>query len=86
MINIKENNKIFAELVMELIENKYDILFKYDIIRYDENWCRLIIDFDINLKHNFIAVPIYYQVQVMDKLVEDISKKIDEYIIKSYIR
>lgn len=86
MINIKENNKIFAELVMELIENKYDILFNYDIIPYDENWSRLIIDFDINLKNNFIAVPIYYQVQVMDKLVEDISKKIDEYIIKSYIR
>lgn len=86
MINIKENNKIFAELVMELIKNKYDILFNYDIIPYDESWSRLIIDFDINLKNNYIAVPIYYQVQVMDKLVEDISKKIDEYIIKSYIR
>lgn len=85
MINIKQNNKIFAELVIELIKNKYDILY-YDIIPYDESWDRLMIVFYINLKNNFIVVPIYYQVQVMDKLVEDISKKIDEYIIKSYIR
>lgn len=86
MIKIKENNKIFAELVMETINNKYDILFNYDIIPYDEYCSRLVIDFSINHKDNFITVPIYYQTQVIDKLVKDTSKKIDEYIIKSYIR
>lgn len=27
MININENNKKFAELLMEILENKYDILY-----------------------------------------------------------
>ena len=36
MINIKENNKKFVELVMEIIESNYDILFDYDITKSDD--------------------------------------------------
>lgn len=78
MIDIKENNKTFSELVMGLIENKYDV------ITYDDCWSRLAIDFSIGLKDIFIAVPVNYKTQVIDILVENISKRIDEQIINSY--
>lgn len=84
MINIKENNKKFAELIMEIIENKYDIPFDYDIIKYDDYRSKLAIEFTVNLKINFIAEFIYYNRQVIDNVVEDITKRIDEQIIKSY--
>ncbi|UWG68673.1 MAG: hypothetical protein [Bacteriophage sp.] len=84
MIDIKENNKTFSELVMGLIENKYDIVFNYDVITYDDCCSRLAIDFSIGLKDIFIAVPVNYKTQVIDILVENISKRIDEQIINSY--
>ena len=71
---------------MEIIENKYDILFDYEIIKSEDKWSRLIINFSVNLKNNIISVPIHYEVQVIDKLVEDISKRIDEQLIKSYMK
>jgi hypothetical protein len=86
MINIKENNKKFAELTMEIIENKYDILFDYEIIKSEDKWSRLIINFSVNHKNNIISAPIHYEAQVIDKLVEDISKRIDEQLIKSYMK
>lgn len=86
MINIKENNKKFAELVMEIIENNYDILFDYDITESEDCWSTLSINFNVNLNANILAVPIHYKVQEIDKLVEVISKRIDEQIIKSYMK
>lgn len=86
MINIKENNKKFAELVMEIIENKYDILFDYYTSKPDCDWSTLSISFSINLKDNSITVPIYYRGQTIDNVVNTISKKIDALILNSYLK
>lgn len=40
---------------MGLIENKYDIVFNYDVITYDDCWSRLAIDFSIGLKDIFYS-------------------------------
>lgn len=86
MININENNKKFAELVMEIIENKYDILFDYYTSKSDVKWSTLSISFSINLKDNAIAVPIHYRVEALDDVVNTISEKIDALIINSYLK
>lgn len=86
MININENNKKFVELVMEIIENKYDILFDYYTSKPDDNWSTLSISFSINLKDNAIAVPIHYRVQPIYNVVNSISEKIDALIINSYLK
>lgn len=90
MINIIENNKKFAELVMEIIENKYDILFDYYTNYYtstpDDKWSIISISFSINLKDNVITTPIHYRVQSIDDVVNTISEKIDALILKSYLK
>lgn len=40
----------------------------------------------INQHAKYITVLIYYQTQTIDKLVTDISEKIDKAIIESYLR
>lgn len=90
MINIIENNKKFAELVMEIIENKYDILFDYYTNYYtskpDDKWSILSISFSINLKDNAITVPIHYRVQSIDDVVNTVSEKINALILNSYLK
>lgn len=86
MININENNKIFAELVMEIIKDKYDISFNYYMAKHVDNWSTLIISFYLNLKDNSITVPIYYRVQTIDNVVNTILEKIDASILNSYLK
>lgn len=86
MININENNKKFVELVMEILENKYDISFCYYTSKPDADWSTLSISYSINLKDNSITVPIYYRVQSIDNVVNTISKKIDALILNSYLK
>ncbi len=75
MLNVNENNKKFAEFVIEIIENKYDISFEsYYTSLSGYDWSTLSISFRINLKNNSIKVPIYYRVQSIDNVVNTISK------------
>lgn len=84
MININENNKIFAHLVTEIIDDKYDILATYQITKCDDTWSNLSIIFNTNQHDCLVTVSINYEIQVIDKLVDDISLKIDEQILNSY--
>lgn len=86
MININENNKKFAELLMEIIKNKYDILFHYYMLKTEDNWSTLSISFSINHKDNCITVLIYYKVQTIDNLLVAILEKIDTLILNSYLK
>jgi hypothetical protein len=90
MINIIENNKKFAELVIEILENKYDISFAYYTNYYtskpDDKCSILSISFSINLKDNVITAPIHYRVQSIDDVVNTISEKIDALILNSYLK
>lgn len=86
MINNNENNKIFANLVTEIIDDKYDILVDYQLTKCDDNWSNLSIKFNTNLHECLITQSINYKIQVIDKLVEDISIRIDKQILNSYLR
>lgn len=86
MINNNENNKIFAHLVTEIIDNKYDIQATYSITERDDNWSNLSIIFNTNLHDCLVTVSINYKIQVIDKLVEDISIRIDKQILNSYLK
>ena len=69
--------KKFAEFAMEIIENKYDILFdSYYTSLPNYDWSTLSIGFRINLKNNSVKVPINYRVQSIDNLIDTISKKL----------
>jgi hypothetical protein len=62
---------------LEIIENKYNILFNsYYTSLPDYDWSTLSISFRINLKNNSVKVPINYRVQSIDNLVDTISKKL----------
>ena len=86
MINVNENNKIFAHLVSEIIDDKYDIQATYQITKCDDIWSNLSIIFNTNLHDCLVTVSINYEVQVIDKLVEDISLIIDKQILNSYMK
>lgn len=86
MININENNKTFAHLVTEIIEDKYDIQATYEITKCDDDWSNLSIIFITNMHDCLVTVSINYEIQVIDKLVEDISSRINEQILNSYLK
>ena len=86
MININENNKIFAHLVTEIIDDKYDIQATYEMTQCDDVWNNLSIIFNTNLHDCLVTVSINYKAQVIDKLVEDISARIDKEILNSYLK
>ena len=86
MININENNKIFAHLVTEIIDDKYDIQATYQLTKCDDIWSNLSIIFNTNMHECLVTVPINYEIQVIDKLVEDISIGIDKQILNSYLK
>lgn len=71
---------------MEIIENKYDILFDYYMSKPDDKWSILSISFSINLKDNAITASIHYRVQSIDDVVNTISEKIDALILNSYLK
>lgn len=86
MINTDENNKIFAHLVAEIIDNKYDIQATYQVAKCDDNWSNLSIIFNTNLHDCLVTVTINYKTQVIDKLVVGISIRIDKEILNSYLK
>ena len=86
MININENNKIFAHLVTEIIDDKYDIQATYQLTKCDDIWSNLSIIFNTNMHECLVTVSINYEIQVIDKLVEDISIGIDKQILNSYLK
>lgn len=86
MINVEENNKLFADLVIELLENKYDILFTNKVLDYDKHCNRLVISFCINLHDITISRIINYRTQKIDDLVTSISEQINSVIVKSYLK
>ena len=86
MINNNENNITFAHFATELIDNKYDIVTSCIVTEMDDNWSNLTIIFNINIHECRVTVPINYKTQVIDKLVADISERIDRQILKSYLK
>lgn len=86
MINKNENNITFAHFVREIIKNKYDIDFAYIVTEIDENWSNLTITFYINLHECCITIPINYKKQTIEKIVEDISERINKQILRSYLK
>nr|UWI11614.1 MAG: hypothetical protein [Bacteriophage sp.] len=86
MRNNHENNIIFARFATEIINNKYDIENTYIVAEINENWSNLTITFYINLHECHITIPINYQTQTIDKLVEDISERINRRILRSYLK
>lgn len=78
--------KIFAHLVTEIIDDKYDIQNTYQITECDDVWSNLSIIFNTNMHDCLVTVPINYKTQVIDKLVEDISSRIDKQILNSYLK
>lgn len=86
MIDISASNKSFVSLVLAILRDKYDIEFTNKMSEPDGNWSILTISFMINQHAKYITVLIYYQTQTIDKLVIDISEKIDKAIIESYLR
>ena len=86
MININENNKIFAHLVTEIIDDKYDIQATYQLTKCDDIWSNLSIIFNTNLHVCLVTASINYKTQNIDKLVEDISLRIDKQILHSYLK
>ena len=86
MIPVEENNKLFASLVIEILENKYDILFTNEILDYDDRCNRLVISFYINLHDITISRVINYRAQKIDDLVTSISEQINTVIANSYLK
>ena len=86
MANNNEKNNMFARFATEIIDNKYDIVNNYTVAEVDENWSNLTITFCINLHECFITIPINYKTQTIDKLVEDISERINSQILRSYLK
>lgn len=58
MININENNKIFAHLVTEIIDDKYDIQATYQLTKCDDIWSNLSIIFNTNMHECLVTVSI----------------------------
>lgn len=77
---------MFARFATEIIDNKYDIVNNYTVAEVVENWSNLTITFCINLHECFITIPINYKTQTIDKLVEDISERINSQILRSYLK
>lgn len=86
MINVKENNTLFASLVIEILENKYDISFTNKVLDYDKHCNRLEISFYINLHDITISRVINYRTQKIDDLVTSISEQINTVIANSYLK
>ena len=86
MIDIGENNKLFAWLVIEILENKYDISFTNKVLDYDKHCNRLVISFYINLHDITISQVINYRTQKIDDLVTSISEQINTVIVNSYLK
>ncbi len=84
MIDIHANNILFARLVIEILENKYNITFISKIIKEDEKWSTLTLNFNVNDCEMYVIEDIYYKKQVIDKLVTHLSEKINSQILKSY--
>ena len=86
MRNNNENNIIFVRFATEIINNKYDIDFTYNVEEINESLSNLTITFYINLHECRVTIPINYKTQNIDKLVEDISLRIDKQILNSYLK
>lgn len=86
MTNNNEKNLMFSGFATEIIDNKYDIINNYKVAEVDENWSNLTITFCINLHECFISIPINYKTQIIEKLVEEISLRIDSQILNSYLK
>lgn len=86
MIDIAANNKLFAGLIIEILENKYDISFTNNVLDYDKHCNRLVISFYINLHDITISRVINYRAQKIDDLVTSISDQINTVIANSYLK
>lgn len=86
MVDKNVNNYIFVRLVMEIIENKYDIVFKYETTDCEDEWSNLTITFIINCHENLIVQNINYKTQKICDLVAVICDKINTAIEKSYLK
>lgn len=86
MINKNVNNMTFANFVIDIIEDKYDIIFTNSITELEDNWSKLAIIFNTNCHENYITQDINYRTQTINDLVNVVSKKIDKAIIKSYLK
>ena len=86
MIDIGANNKLFAWLVIEILENKYDISFTNKVLDYDKHCNRLVISFHINLHDITISQVINYRTQKIDDLVTSISEQINTVIVNNYLK
>lgn len=65
----------------------YDIQATYQVTKCDnEGWSNLSIIFNVNLHDCLVSIPINYVTQVIDKLVEDISSRINKQILNSYLK
>ena len=85
MVDINEKNTMFSRLVTEIIGDKYDIAFKFNVTYVEDNWSNLSVIFYINLHDCNIMQPINYETQKVIDLVKAISDKINKAIINSYL-
>jgi hypothetical protein len=86
MVDKNEKNIIFSRLVTEIIEDKYDILFTFNVTYVEDNWSNLSVIFNINKHECNITQPINYETQKIIDLVEAISDKINKAIVNSYLK
>lgn len=86
MIDINKNNRMFAEMILELLEDNYDIPFTLEIAKGNDKWSNIMINFDINGNRTFVTTSINYKTQVIDGIFKTLSEKIDQKIINSYMK
>lgn len=86
MLDNYVNNIIFSCLATEIIQNKYDIVFKFTVTDDEDNWSNLSVIFNINLHEINIMQSINYKTQTINDLVTAIAEKIDKAIVKSYLK
>lgn len=86
MIDIQATNKLFATIVIEALEDEYNIIFIDEIIPVDGTRCKLLIHFSIDLHECNVTQDINYKVQKIGDLITVISEKINKEIVKSYIK
>lgn len=86
MVDKNEKNIIFSRLVTEIIEDKYDILFTFNVTYVEDNWSNLSVIFNINARECNITQSINYETQKIIDLVDVISDKINKAIVNSYLK
>lgn len=86
MIDINKNNRLFAEMLLELLEEKYDIPFTLELEKEKDKWSSITFNFTINTNRIYVSILINYELQVIDGLFRTLSEKIDKEIIKSYTK